>query len=356
MNAAEYGTSSPGVAEVEPAVPGAGEPGDSAGGPALEPKNRLSGGATGFVTRFGLIGAWLLIIVIFGAIDGSKFLSTASFTAIFSDQSTLALGALALLVPLVAGEYDLSVAGTIGISSVVIAVLNVQHGWPIALTIVAAVVVGAFIGLVNAVVIITWQVNSLIATLGMLSVLEGLQLLVSGQVTIPGVSSSFVQAVSGHPLGLTNSFYFAVVVGAIVWYAIEFTPAGRRMRFTGLNRDVSRLAGIRVNRVKCVSLVVSGCLAALAGAVNVGTIGAADPTSAASLLLPIFATVFLGVTVINVGRFNVWGTLIAVFFLTTGFTGLELLGLATWIQQVFYGGVLIAAVAGSQYLSRRSQV
>ncbi len=324
--------------------------------PKVASTRSRSVGVGALATRLSLIGAWILVIIIFGVFDGSNFLSVASFKAIFSNQSTLALGAMALLIPLVAGEYDLSVAGTIGVSFVTVAVLNAQHGWPIAAAILVAIVIGALIGVINSIVIVKWKVNSLIATLGMLSVLEGLQLLISNQNTITGVSPGLVRIVTSAPLGLTNSFYFVLVVSGIVWYALEFTPPGRRMRFTGLNREVSRLAGIRVNRVKFVSLVVSGAVASVAGAINVGTIGAADPTSAASLLLPIFATVFLGVTVINVGRFNVWGTFIAIYFLTTGFTGLQLLGLETWIQQVFYGSVLIAAVAGSQYLSQRGQV
>lgn len=315
----------------------------------FQPKSNVS-----VFDRFGLIGAWIVIIIIFGAVDRSKFLSTGSFSAIFSDQSTLALGALALLTALVAGEYDLSVAGVIGMSAILVAVLNTQHGFPIAAAVGVAIAIGGFIGAVNAIIIIYGRVNSLIATLAMLSILEGLELVVSGQVTIPNVSPGFVNLVSGHPLGLTNSFYFVVIIAVLLWYAIELTPAGRRARFTGLNREVSRLSGIRVDRVKFVALVGSGCLAAVAGAINVGTLGAANPTSSTSLLLPIFATVFLGVTVISVGKFNVWGTLTAVFFLTTGFTGLELMGLANWIQDVFYGGVLVVAVAGSQYLTRRT--
>ena len=118
---------------------------------------------------------------------------------------------------------------------------------------------------------------------------------------------------------------------------------------------MSRLSGIRVGRLRWGALVASATLAALAGVTYAGTTGAADPSSGLQFLLPAYAAAFLGATAIQPGRFNPWGSIIAVYFLVTGITGLQLLGVESYVQQLFYGGALVLAVALSQ-LARRREV
>ena len=101
------------------------------------------------------------------------------------------------------------------------------------------------------------------------------------------------------------------------------------------------------------ALITSGVISALGGVVYAGTTGAADPTSGTQLLLPAFAAVFLGATTIVPGRFNPVGSLVAVFFLVTGITGFQLLGAESYVQNLFYGGALVIAVALSQLARRR---
>jgi ribose transport system permease protein len=101
-------------------------------------------------------------------------------------------------------------------------------------------------------------------------------------------------------------------------------------------------------------LIASAVISAVAGILYAGTTGAADPVSGTTFLLPAFAAAFLGSTSIVPGRFNPWGTVVAVYFLVTGITGLSLLGVQTFVQSLFYGGALVLAVTLSQ-ISRRSE-
>ena len=101
------------------------------------------------------------------------------------------------------------------------------------------------------------------------------------------------------------------------------------------------------------SFIAAGLISALCGIIFAGTLDGADPSAGGTYLLPAFAAVFLGATTITPGRFNPWGTLIAVYFLGTGIAGLQLLGLASWIQPVFYGGALVIAVSFSQVMRGR---
>jgi ribose transport system permease protein len=148
-------------------------------------------------------------------------------------------------------------------------------------------------------------------------------------------------------------FFVALLVTVITWYVLTYTPTGRYLYFTGAGRNAARLAGIRVNRLRFLAFVWGGVLAALAGILLAGILGSSDSTIGPSYLLPGFAAAYLGSAAIVPGRFNVWGSFIAVYFLVTGITGLEMLGLSGWISQAFYGGSLLVAVVVSHIAGTR---
>ena len=335
-----------------PAVSTSGDPS------RLEPRRVSSGSrATLFFERFGIVLVWAIVVVIFSIIEPSQYLSVGNLANIFGSQAVLVVVTLALIVPLTAGDYDLSVGGVVAFTSMIIAVLNGQHGWPIAAAIAVALVAGALVGLFNGCVITIFGIDSLIVTLGSQTVLSGLVLWISNAQTVSGVSDGLVHAVVGSSLfGIPLEFYYAIVITAGVWYLFEQTVYGRRLLFTGRGREVARLSGIRVNRLRISALVGSALLSSVAGIVYVGTTGAADPSSAFSFLLPAFAAGFLGFTAIRPGRFNAWGTFVAVYFLISGITGLELLGVPAFVQQLFYGGALILAVVLRQVVRGRTEV
>jgi ribose transport system permease protein len=150
---------------------------------------------------------------------------------------------------------------------------------------------------------------------------------------------------SSGPLGLPMAVYFAFGLALLLWYVYEHTPLGRYLAFVGVGRDVARLSGLPVDGYRALALIGTSLTAALAAVVLTGTLGSSDPTIGATFLLPAFAGAFLGATTIKPGRFNAWGTVIALYFLVTGITGLNLVGITGWIEQVFYGTALIASVS-----------
>lgn len=301
------------------------------------------------VRRFALPAAWVGVIALFGALEPDTFLTAANFETIFGSQAVLAVVTLGLLIPLTAGDYDLSVASVISLSAMVVALLNVNEGWPIVPAILAGLAAGALAGAVNGAIVVLLRVDSFIATLGSGSVIAGLVLWISDSNTIGGVSERLVDPVIVWDLfGIPLAFYYGLAVCVVVWYFLEYTSPGRRLLFVGRGRRAARLSGVRVERARWGALAASGVVAGLAGVLYAGTTGGADPSSGQTFLLPAFAGAFLGATSIMPGRFNPWGSLIAVYFLVTGVTGLQLLGAESFIQQLFYGGALILAVALSQ--------
>jgi ribose transport system permease protein len=313
--------------------------------------------AADLLERYALLLVWGVVIVIFGILRPDTFLTTANFSTIFGSQAILVVLTLALLVPLTAGDYDLSVAATMGMSAMALAILNVNHGWAIGWAIAAALGVGLLIGLVNGALVVLLGIDSLIVTLGTSTFISGLILWMSDSQTVSGISFDLIDWVVVKQLfGIPLAFYYGIAVGLAMFYVFEFMPIGRRLLFVGRGRSVARLSGIRVVRLRWGAFAVSGVISAFAGVLYAGTLGSADPTSALSFLLPAFAAAFLGATTIQPGRFNPIGSIAAVYFLVTGITGLQLLGVQTFVQQLFYGGALVVAVALSQLARRRDAV
>jgi ribose transport system permease protein len=304
--------------------------------------------------RYGLIGAWIVLILLFGAIRPETFLSWVSFSSMFSANAILVVLTLGLLLPLTASDFDLSVASTLVLSSMTLAILNAQYGWPIIPAILVSLLCGVVVGLVNAFFVLYFRIHSLIVTLGTGTFIQGIVLWISASETVTGVSQGLIKAVILTRLfGISLSFYYALILCVALWCFLEYTAPGRRLLFVGRGREVARLSGIRVERVRAGALVGSSVIAAAAGVMYSGMTGSADPLSGLQLLLPAFAGAFLGATSIIPGRFNPWGSLIGVYLLTTGITGLTILGIPSFVQNLFYGGGLVLAVALSQIVRNR---
>jgi ribose transport system permease protein len=318
-------------------------------GERADRRRRLAGD---LAYRYALLLAWGAVIVVFGLLKPDTFLTAANFQTIFGSQAVLLILTLALIVPLTAGEFDLSISGMLGLALVLVGWLNVAHGWPIALAVAAALAAGVAVGLLNAFFVVVVGVESIVVTLGMGTLLTGVAVGVNNE-TVSGISHGLVSLARTDILGVQSAFWFGLVLTAVAWYVYAYTPLGRYLYFVGAGREVARLTGVRVDALRAGALVVSGFTAALAGVVLAGTLGAADPNVGPSYLLPAFAAAFLGSTAVRPGRFNPWGSFIAVYFLVTGITGLQLLGLVGWIEQFFYGASLVLAVTFSRLVGRR---
>jgi ribose transport system permease protein len=316
---------------------------------------RRFGGAGSLVGRFGVVFVWAAVVIVFAVARPDTFPTATNFATLFASQAPLGILAIALTVPLTAGDYDLSAASTMNFSAMIIAVLQIQHHLPIGLACVIGIGAGIVIGVVNGALCVPFGIDPFIVTLGMGTLLDGLTLWISKSSPVSGLSTGLVNlVVVDRFLGLSLEFWFLLFVAVVVFYVFTFTPVGRRLLIVGRGREVARLSGLKVNRIRILSFVTCGGLSGLAGVVYVGTSGTADPSAGTSYLLPAFAAAFLGATVLQPGRFNPWGTLVAVYFLTTGINGLSQLNVGTFVQQLFYGGALIIAVLLSRLAGRPS--
>jgi ribose transport system permease protein len=305
--------------------------------------------------RFSGLYLWALFIAIFGIWQPGLFLTLGTVHSIASEQSVVALLGLAVVVPLATGAFDLSIGATANLSAVAVAVLQSQRHWPMWPAIAVALGISLLIGAINGFVIVRLQVNAFIATLGMATIVGAVETIVSGNTQpLPPTSSAWSQLTQFQVLGFQAVFFYVIVIALVSWWFLERTPAGRYMYATGGNATAARLSGVRVGGWTWISLLFSGAVSGLAG-VLFSSLNGPSLTFGPALLLPAYAAAFLGSTQLRPGRFNVWGTVLAVYVLATGVFGVQLITSVQWLNDMFNGIALIVAVSFAVWRQRRAR-
>jgi ribose transport system permease protein len=310
--------------------------------------------AADLTNRYGLLVLFVLVAALFSLLKPETFPTLENAQTIASTQAVIALLALAAIPPLIAGQFDVSIGFQLGLSQTLCAGLMIKNGWPAFPAAAAGVGSGVAVGLANGLLVTRLRLNSFIATLGVGTVVLGLTQLYGRDETISGaLPSSFSALGQDKVLEIPLPFLYVVVVAVILWLAMEYTSWGRECHATGGNPRAALLAGVRTDRVTLQCFVLAGLLSGIAGVVSVTVLGASAPTVGLGALLPAYAAAFLGATAFRPGRFNSLGTLVGIYLLATGVTGLQSLGAQFYVEQLFYGGALLIALCASALVERR---
>jgi len=312
-------------------------------------------GKSGFLSRYALVGVWLLVAAVYAVLEPGVLLTSGTFQTIFGSQVALVFLGMAAVVTFAVGEFDLSISAILGLAATFIPVMVVQHGWNPIVASLVAVALACLIGAINGFIIVRLRIDAIVTTLGMGTLLLGLTSGFSGSQAVSGLSDSFGKIANVTVVfGLPISFFYGLALAGLIAYIMRYTSLGRHMSFVGANREVARLAGVHVARIRIGSYVTSGLLCGIGGVLVTATVGGFDPNSSPTYLLPALSATFLGTAAIKPGRFNPIGTMIAIYFLVTGIVGLQLLGYTGWISEVFYGFALITAVIASTLTRHRA--
>jgi ribose transport system permease protein len=296
--------------------------------------------------NIGAVYVWVAIAVVFSIWVPQTFPTISTVKQVLNANALTALGALAITIPLAARVFDLSFAYTMTLTGVITA-----HFLSVGVSLVPAVLLGlgagVLIGVINAFVVVVLRIDSFIGTLATGSLIQALITMATKGTAIisPKLQGGFQKIGQTNIDGFTLPVIYALVVAIAMWFLLEHTATGRRLYATGFNLNAAKLAGVRVQRLRFLSLVVSGSLAGATGLVLASTVGSGDPSAGTAYLLPGFAAAFLGATQLKHGRFNSFGTLIAVLLLGTGTTGLALASAPQWAADMFVGVVLLASLA-----------
>ena len=306
-------------------------------------------------SRYALVVVWVVMALVFYIMMPDTFGTFGAFSSIFGSQQVLVFLAMSAMITLLVGEFDLSIASVMGLSATIIPVLAGVHGMNIVLAVIIALLAAMLMGAINAYFVVALDVSSLVVTLGSGTLLVGLSQAISGTSIVSVSNQAFSNIAIWRLWGMPISFYYGIGLAVLIAYILGYTPLGRHMLFVGANREVARLAGIRVQRIRAGAYIFGALLAGMAGMILVASVGGFDASSSGTYLLPALAAVFLGTAVVQPGMFNPIGTIISIYFLTTGIFGLQLMGFSGWIQNVFYGAGLVIAVTLAKLVRDRSR-
>jgi len=330
------------------AVPPVADPVGDASPIPPSPRSRLALPAA--FSQWALLGALLVTIAIFGALRPDSFLTLENLKSTLNTAAPLLVVALGLTVVLVMQDFDLSVAGMMGLGGAVAVVLMGQHGVPWQLAIVLALCVGVLGGLLNAFLIAYLGGSAFIITLAMSTVFVGLEFAVTGQKTIfDGIPDGFANfAQSRWVLDLPAQVFIAAGLAVVVWALLSQTEIGRYMHAIGSGPEAARLSGVRTREIRALGFVIAAVLAVAAGVLIDSSAAASSPQIGTPYLLPAFAAVFLGSAAFKVGQFNAPGTVVGVLFLGVIQNGLTMLSLSTAVINIVQGVILATAILVSR--------
>lgn len=285
------------------------------------------------------------VIVLFSVLLPRTYPTAANATAIMSNEAVGLMLAVGMLIPIVAGYFDLSVASVLTLSMITSVGMFQFFQVPIWVACAAGILTGTLVGLVNGFCVAWLRVNSMVATLATGSIALGVALWwTNGSIFAANVPVGF-RAIGNRLWGIPLPIVFAGLMCVVIWWLLEKTPTGRYLYAMGDSPDAARLAGLPTHHLTVWSFIASGTVAGFAGVVEAAILGSGNPQVGSGFLLPAFAAVFLGAAIFTIGRYNVIGTVVAVLVLAALVAGLQQFGLPFYIESLLKGLVLLAAVA-----------
>jgi ribose transport system permease protein len=299
-----------------------------------------------------LLGALILFFTFLPA-TGDTFLTVANIRNVAANEAVIAIAALGALVPLVAGEFDVSIGALLGAVAIAVAALTHRADLPLIVALPAGVALGAAVGSISGFIVAYLRAGSFIITLGMATLIGGVVSLYTKDQVILGIPQSMVDFGTLNWLGIPRPVWLLAVTALLVGYLLRYTVFGRHLVSIGSNARSAALVGIRVQLVVMLSFVVAGALSAVAGELELARTGSGSPQIGPGFTLSALAAVFLGSTTIRPGQFNVPGTIVGVFFVAVSVNGLTLAGAADWVDPLFNGAAVVVAVSVSTVLAHR---
>ena len=262
-------------------------------------------------TEFTLAAIAVAFYVILAATTHGGVLSGGTVTAILQFLAVPMMVGLSQMAVLAVGQMNLSVGVLTGFCSMICAWLMVQVGLPAWLAVIAGILVGAGVGLINGLLVVLTRINGFIVTLATMTIIDGLRYGVHGTATYQGYSPGLVSLGQGSILGVPSVFVLAVLVAIAIAVFFRRAALGRQLLASGGNPFAARLSGVSNDRALVVAHVISGLLAGVAGVITVALSGSVNATIGDDLLLPSFAAPIIGGVALAGGVVSVVGTCLA---------------------------------------------
>jgi ribose transport system permease protein len=295
---------------------------------------------------YGTIIVLALMLAVFSVVKPDTFATIGNFRNIANDMAIATIVAAGLTVPLVAGDFDLSIGYVASLSGILVVGLLSNNQLPIPLAVLLVVVFGTLIGIVNGIIVSKIGVNAFIATLGTGTVVVGLNYAYAGGIPLQLTHSrEFTGIALGRIAGIPHLILLMAAVLVILWVILNRTVQGQHIKAIGVSPESARRAGVAVDRSRIVAFAIASTCAAIGGVLMASNLGSGQVTAGDGFMLTSFSAAFLGSAALREGQFHILGTLIGVLTVAVGNNGLAMIGAPIFTQFVFTGCLLVVAVA-----------
>jgi ribose transport system permease protein len=306
------------------------------------------------VKDFGIVFG-LAAIMLFLALNTGTFLTGRNFINLFDQAAVVGLLAAAATLCIISGVFDLSSTATLAVSAIS-GVMLTQH-FGVAAGFFGALLVGALLGTITGLIVVSTKVNSFIGTLAVSIIYRGLAIVITGGAIVAPLPSQLASfqtwtwpSIFGLTAGSVLMLAMTTVLGIVLWR----TTFGRRIYAVGGNQEAARLSGIRTGSIHIAVFAISGLCSAMAGMILASRAGSAQPAMAIGIELTAIAAVVIGGTSILGGQGAMWRAFVGVMILTVISNGFNLLHWDTTYQQVVTGVLILVAVAADGLFFRKA--
>jgi ribose transport system permease protein len=320
---------------------------------AIEGKQASAFGenARGLLLRAGSLASFAALIVFF-AVWAPFFFSLQNLGLVLEQSAVLAVLAFGMTIVVIGGGsnvltggVDLSLAGNLGLSAAVYAV-TLQSGAPDWVAVALTLSTGVALGVLNAVSVVAIRIAPLLATLAVMNIASGLELVLTQNTAVPASSPLLDAIVANGPLGVPALGYFLLIVSVLLILLVEHTPVGLRLYAVGGHPEAARAAGLPVGPYVAASFVISGLLGGLGGILYVAFLSGST-TGSGEMLLSIVVTAFLGMVFSRRLIPTISGTLLSALFIGVLINGFQLLHLSSYWVSGVQGALIILVVAAT---------
>lgn len=306
------------------------------------------------VKDFGILFG-LIAIMLFLTLNTGTFLTGRNFINLFDQAAIVGLLAAAATLCIISGVFDLSSTATLAVSAIA-GVMITQH-FGVAAGFIGALLIGAALGTVTGLIVVSTKVNSFIGTLAVSIIYRGLAIVITGgAIVAPLPEQLFAFQTWTWPslFGLTAGSVLMLAMTAVLGIVLWRTTFGRRIYAVGGNLEAARLSGIRTGTIHVAVFAISGVCSAMAGMILASRAGSAQPAMAIGVELTAIAAVVIGGTSILGGQGAMWRAFAGVMILTVISNGFNLLHWDTTYQQVVTGVLILVAVAADGLFFRKA--
>jgi len=307
-----------------------------------------------YFVRYGTLAAFALVVAFFSIARPDTFATWGNWQSILNLGSVVIVMAGVLTVPMIMGDFDLSIGYHVQVLGAFAVVSMARWAVAPALGIPATILLGAVLGALIGAVVAYSRVSAFVITLGAGTIMLGaeLKLTSNGQTIFEGIPNAYLDIANLSFLSLSLPVWIMFGILIVLWFLTEHTVLGRYMAAIGGNMEAARLGGINVELVRILGFMTVGIGAALAGMIVTSQQQQYYANGAVGYLLPAYAGVFLGAATLRAGQFHIFGTFIGVMFMQTIQTGLIIMNYQAYIANIIQGVVLISAVLLSRVGAR----